>query len=128
MKNKENEEKTLLDKWSGLYKAAVNAATDRFSSLDLAMEQYLGSDLIDGSQERAKSVRNITYEIIESQVSSDIPLPKVDCESISPRHEENARAIERLCRAVRSKLPFEDDLAVSFEHWQGKHQSADKLR
>lgn len=108
MKNNENKESRLLEKWSGLYKAALNAASDRFSSLEKAMEQYLGSDEIDGSDKRASSVRNITYEVIESMISADIPLPKADPESSSERHETNARTVERLCRAVRQRLPFEE--------------------
>ena len=108
MKNNENKESLLLEKWSGLYKAALNAASDRFSSLEKAMDQYLGSDEIDGSDKRASSVRNITYEVIESMISADIPLPKADPESSSERHETNARTVERLCRAVRQRLPFEE--------------------
>jgi hypothetical protein len=72
------------------------------------MDQYLGSDEIDGSNERASIVRNITYEVIESQINAEIPLPKVDTSCYSVKREQNARAIERLSSAVRSRLPFEE--------------------
>jgi len=108
LKNQNDKQKALLDRWSGLYKAALNAESERISSMELAMEQYLGSDEIDGSSEKAKAVRNITYEIIESQISADIPLPKVDPESLCEGHEKNAKTIERLCASLRNKLPFEE--------------------
>ena len=108
MKNEQDKQKALLEKWSDLYKAALNNQSERMASMELAMDQYLGSDVIDGSTEKAKTVRNITYEIIESQISADIPLPKIDPESLSERHEKNAKTIERLCSSLRNKLPLEE--------------------
>ena len=72
------------------------------------MEQYLGSDEIDGSTERACVVRNITFELIESEINAEIPVPKVDTSCYSAEREINARAIERLCSSLRSRLPFEE--------------------
>ena len=109
MKTKENEEKNRLHRWRSLYESALMAHSDLFATLERHMQQYLGSDEIDGSPERAKTVRNITYEIIESEISADIPLPKADAESFSERHEENAKSIERLCASVRDRLPFEEE-------------------
>ena len=137
MNTKENEKTALLTRWSGLYRAALNAVSEGFSQLDRAMEQYLGSDEIDGSAVKAGSVRNITYEVIESQISSDIPLPKTDAESITEAHEKNSAMIERLCRAVRDRLPFEtlNDLderytyiyggSVWFLEWDSRVSSPD---
>ena len=109
MNTKKDKQKQILERWSGLYRAALNAESEKFASLELAMDQYLGSDEIDGSAIRAKSVRNITYEVIESQISADIPYPKADPESLSERHEQNAKTVERLCRAIRENLPFEEE-------------------
>jgi hypothetical protein len=72
------------------------------------MSQYKGSDELDGSATRASTVRNITYEIIESQVSSEIPQPKVDSACYSERHERNATSIERLLSSIRDKLSYEE--------------------
>ena len=91
-----------------LYANANNASSDVQESLNRAMEQYRGSLEIDGSQEKALTVRNITYEIIESQVSSDIPMPKADPTSYSEGRGRNAEAIERLLRTLRNQLPFEE--------------------
>ena len=108
MKTQNDNQKALLEKWSGLYRAALNAQSERMASMETAMEQYLGSELIDGSTQRAKTVRNITYEIIESQISSDVPLPKTDPQSHSERHEKNAKTAELLCSLVRENLPIEE--------------------
>ncbi len=97
-----------LSFFKDLYQNAVNANADEQDRLNRAMEQYRGSLEIDGSQEKALTVRNITYEIIESQVSSDIPMPKADPTSYSEGRSRNAEAIERLLRSLRNQLPFEE--------------------
>ncbi len=102
---KEKERTELL---RTLYEQARVAREEELSLLTRHMRQYLGSDEIDGSSERAGTVRNITYEIIESEFSPDVPLCKVDAACYSEVRDRNARSIERLCGALRDKLPFED--------------------
>ncbi len=105
----ENKSKALrLEFFRSLYEAGIRSAADTYSSLEKYMRQYRGSSEIDGSDENALTVRNITYEIIESQVSSDIPSPKVDAPSYSVKRARAAESIERLCRSVHSRLPFDE--------------------
>ena len=66
----------------------------------------MGDPKIDGGED-AKQVRNITYELIESQVTSYIPTPSVSPERYSVARERNAKAIETMLNAKRNKLPFE---------------------
>ena len=91
-----------------LYEHAKNQYAPALERFDRHMKQYRGSDEIDGSGERAATVRNITYEIVESQISSDIPRPKVDAACYSEERERAALAIERLCLSLRDRLPFEE--------------------
>ncbi len=91
-----------------LYEQARQAGAETDICLQRHMKQYRGSDEIDGSTERASTVRNITYEIVESQVSSAIPQPKVDPVCYTQRRDRAAKAIERLCASVRNRLPFEE--------------------
>ena len=106
---KENEtEFKRLSFFKELYDNARSAYADKCSELDTYMEQYLGSDVIDGSHERATTVRNITYEMIEAQVSSEIPPPKVDAACYSERRDRNAKSIERLLLSVRDRLSYEE--------------------
>ena len=93
--------------FSALYESARCASAAAQDELALYMEQYRGSDRIDGSNERACAVRNITYELIESQVSSELPAPHVEPMRYSERHSRNARSIEWLCTRIRDELPFE---------------------
>ena len=91
-----------------LYENAKNCYAPTLDAFERQMSQYKGTDELDGSAVRASTVRNITYEIIESQVSSDIPQPKVDPTCYSERRERNATSIERLLYSVRDKLSYEE--------------------
>ena len=97
-----------LEFFKTLYQCAENAHASSLEAFERAMQQYKGSNEIDGSDEAAITVRNITYEIVESQVSSHIPSPKADATSYSEKRGRNAMSIERLCRSVRSRLPFDE--------------------
>ena len=102
-----NNKKDRLAFFSALYAAARERHRPTEDLLARHMAQYRGSDVIDGSSVRATAVRNITYEIIESQVSSEIPLPRVSHSGYSREGERNATAIERLLLRMRDELPFE---------------------
>ncbi len=108
MKELTIETKARFERIKELYASALICAEGNRERLSRHMEQYLGSDAIDGSTERAGVVRNITYELIESEINADIPVPKVDTSCYSAEREQNARAIERLSAALRSRLPFEE--------------------
>ena len=97
-----------LERFSSLYENAKNCYSESLSLYERHMKQYRGDMEIDGSREPALTVRNITYEIVESQISSDIPHPKVDAACYSEKKSRNAKAIERLLLSVRDKLPYEE--------------------
>lgn len=106
MKNKSENARfsTLVE----LYNSARLFMQEQVSGMQKNMRQYLGSDEIDGSEARADMVRNITYELIEGQVSANIPYPKIEPASYSERREENARTLEQLCSDCISRLPFQE--------------------
>ena len=108
MKKETTTKSKKLAFWSELYTTAKNDYAEKCAEFDTHMQQYLGSDAIDGSNERASTVRNITYEMIESQVSSDIPPPKVDPACYSERKNRNAKSIERLLSSIRDRLSYEE--------------------
>jgi hypothetical protein len=74
-----------LEYFKELYENAKNGYSPTLDAFEKYMNQYRGSNELDGSDNRAVTVRNITYEMIESQVSSDIPPPKVDAACYSER-------------------------------------------
>ena len=91
-----------------LYHAARAKSADLYDELDRHFEQYCGSTALDGATEEASVVRNITYELIESQVSSYIPTVKVTAEALGDEGVRRARSIERLAANIRDRLPFEE--------------------
>ena len=56
-----------LDFFKDLYQEAVSQTEDIYESLDKWLKQYKGSKEIDGGAD-CTQVRNITYELVESQV------------------------------------------------------------
>ena len=108
MKEITKQTKQRLERIKDLYSSALISAEAYRERLGRHMDQYLGSDEIDGSSERAGVVRNITYELIESEINPDIPVPKVDTGCYSTQRDKNARAVERLSSSLRSRLPFEE--------------------
>lgn len=108
MKTEKKNKRERLEFFRSLYSEAKGAYADILDEFDRNLEQYRGSTEIDGGKEKASTVRNITYEIVESQVSSDIPQPKADAAFYTEEKERNAHAIEALCRSLRDRLPFEE--------------------
>ena len=90
-----------------LYSAALQSYSEALESYEKNLLQYRGDDRIDGSSERAATVRNVTYEIIESQISSSVPPPKVDPASYSEKRDRLSHTIERLLYSIRERLPYE---------------------
>ena len=108
MKTETTSKELRLEFFKELYERAKNAFSETAEEFERHLEQYRGSKAIDGSTEEALTVRNVTYEIIESQVSSEIPMPKVDPAAYSDARGRNAHTVEMLCASVRDKLPFEE--------------------
>ena len=105
-----NDKKDKLEKlqfFRTLYDEARAAASEVYDKLEQHLAQYKGSAKIDGSSVEATQVRNITYELIESQVTSYIPNPSVSARMQSERNTRNAKSIETLLRNKRDELPFE---------------------
>ncbi len=107
MKTEHLTKEERLELFRDLYENAKTCIKEETEAYERHLAQYRGSELIDGG-ERALTVRNITYEIIESQVSSDIPAPKVDAACYSEKRTRNARAAECLLSSLRDKLPYEE--------------------
>lgn len=96
-----------LEEVQELYDNARRAHGNDEINFEKWHEQYKGDSTIDGSIYPASFIRNITYEIIESQVSVSQPAAKVDPESYSEGRVRNAKSIERMCNNLRNKLDFE---------------------
>ncbi|MCQ2385329.1 MAG: hypothetical protein MJ078_01440 [Clostridia bacterium] len=96
-----------LSLFSDLYRENRDKAGETYRLFERHYAQYKGSKEIDGSCEPAQVVRNVTYELIESQVSTAIPAPKAEPGRYTLKNDRNAKTVERLCARVRDELPFE---------------------
>ena len=99
---------TNLNKFSELYECARLAYEETLEGFERNLQQYRGSTAIDGGLENASAVRNITYELIESAISAEIPYAKVEAESYSDRGEALSGAVERLLYTTRERLPLDE--------------------
>ena len=109
--NIEYQDGSKLEFFKELYEEAKSELEPLFNKLDQHIKQYKGSADIDGvdgaTAEKASQVRNITYELVESQVTSYLPTPSVSPKMQSDRNERCAKSIETLLRNKRDDLPFE---------------------
>lgn len=103
----ENDKGERLDFFQTLYDQAKASAEAAYKDFEKYLRQYKGSPEIDGSAVEASQVRNVTYELIESQVASYIPTPSVSPKVYSDKNERNAKSIETLLSCKRDELPFE---------------------
>lgn len=103
-----------LEFFKELYDDARAALSEEFETLERHYKQYRGDPEIDPkpgeavTPEPATVVRNITYELIESQVTTYVPTPKCEAVARSDRSVYCAMSAERLLRSLRNRLPCEE--------------------
>ena len=105
------EEKKKLKMWQGRFELALNAYDGERSTMDTHEAYYNGTREVQANPntrkqptKKASNVRNIVYELIESQVDNSIPAPKV-----RPIHAEDeglAKIIEEALRNEIAKIKY----------------------
>ena len=96
-----------LSYFKELYENA-KAKFDEAGKLEQHWEQYKGDTKIDGyNAADASLVRNITYELVESQITGYIPTAKVDPRMSSDKNLKNAEAIEKLGEMTMNRIGIE---------------------
>ncbi len=107
MKIERKSKESRLEFFRDLYQEAQVYSVGTTEKLKQHKAQYKGSLSIDNSSTDATQVRNITYELVESQVSGYIPVPSVSPITHSDAGERRAKSIETLLKNKRDELPFE---------------------
>ena len=99
-------ERKKLDKWRRRYEEAKQAYSDDLNAMKTCTRMYDGDRSVNGNPNKSKSptkvsinVRNITYELIESQVDSSIPMPKV-----IPIHKEDEKLAQDIETALQNEI------------------------
>lgn len=101
---KDDKQTKDLEKWQGKLSSAKSAYSDTLNKMRKREAMYYGSHEIQGAKKDATNVRNIIYELIESQVDSTYPLPKVT--AIHREDEDKARKLESLLRNQARRMHF----------------------
>lgn len=95
---KKDKEKTKLQKWQERFETARSRYSETVANMHTETSYYEGSRKIFNkgveARKNASNVRNICYELIETQVDSSIPLPKVT--PIHKEDEQRAKIIEHI--------------------------------
>lgn len=108
LKNKvaEPQKGKKLDMWQRKYEAAKMAYANNVSKMAEYDALYNGNRELKGNPNKGNTpskvsinVRNITYELIETQVDSSIPMPKV-----TPIHEEDAELARIIELALQNEI------------------------
>lgn len=100
-----------LKMWQGRFDTALAAYDLERQHMDLATSYYKGTREVQQNPnskktptKKASNVRNIVYELIESQVDNSIPAPKV--RPIHPEDVELAKNIEKALANEISKISY----------------------
>ena len=99
-----------LEMWQSRLERNESAYESKLDDMDRRERAYKGSRVLDirvaGDRKRkANHVRNLTAEIIEAQVNSSIPQPKVTAKR--QKDEKKAKIIEDMLRNELNRMPFE---------------------
>lgn len=103
-------DKEKLRLWQERLDRNASAFEDQYSKMDGREQQYLGTNklrpIVHGERKTSSPhVRNVSAELIEAQVSSTIPAPKVTARRKGD--EEKAKLIEDMIRNELDRMPFE---------------------
>ena len=109
--SKKRKDAERLRMWQERLSRCEKAYQSEIDKMDGRERQYLGTrklrQMVRGDKKpEAVHVRNISAELIEAQVSSDIPQPKVTARRQGD--EEKAKLIEDMIRNELDRMPFEE--------------------
>ena len=90
--------------WQSKLEDAKTKYGDMLNKIEGREALYFGTKDIKNAKKDASNVRNIVYELIESQVDTSIPQPKVT--AIHPEDAELAKRVEELLRNEARRIGF----------------------
>ena len=106
------EENKKLKKWQGKFENAKSKYQDELDRMEMQKKDYIGDRHVKGNPNKTSgyaskmsiNVRNIVYELIESQIDSSIPMPKVT--AIHEEDKDKAKIIEDFIKNEMKSLNF----------------------
>ncbi len=97
--NVKDEKNEKLEKWQGRLASARSAYSAELDKMRKREKMYYGSHEIINGKKQATNVRNAVYELIESQVDTSVPQPKV-----TAIHAEDTELAKRIENALRNEM------------------------
>lgn len=97
--NAKDEKNEKLEKWQGRLASARSAYSAELNKMRQREKMYYGSHEIINGKKQATNVRNAVYELIESQVDTSVPQPKV-----TAIHAEDTERAKRIENALRNEI------------------------
>ena len=97
--NVKDEKNERLEKWQGRLASARSAYSAELDKMRKREKMYYGSHEIINGKKQATNVRNAVYELIESQVDTSVPQPKV-----TAIHKEDTELAKRIENALRNEM------------------------
>ena len=97
--NVKDEKNEKLEKWQGRLASARSAYSTELNKMRQREKMYYGSHEITNGKKQATNVRNAVYELIESQVDTSVPQPKV-----TAIHAEDTELAKRIENALRNEI------------------------
>ncbi len=97
--NVKDEKNERLEKWQGRLASARSAYSAELNKMRQREKMYYGSHEIINGKKQATNVRNAVYELIESQVDTSVPQPKV-----TAIHAEDTELAKRIENALRNEM------------------------
>lgn len=97
--NVKDEKNERLEKWQGRLASARSAYSTELDKMRKREAMYYGSHEIINGKKQATNVRNAVYELIESQVDTSVPQPKV-----TAIHAEDTALAKRIENALRNEI------------------------
>lgn len=97
-----------LDEFKEKYNTALNAYEGKRSLFGIWQKQYEGTMM----PEKGKPVEtlfNFSKELIESQIDSNVPAPKVEADKPTDRNKQLALIAEKMLRAEAKRLKFKEE-------------------
>lgn len=112
-------EEALLALWQKRLSDSRGAQSGEMAQMARRRALYEGDKQIGGAKRKADNVRNLVFELIESEVDASIPQPRVTARC--PEDAHLAAVIEDLLRAQLTRLPFArlNDLDERITYIQG---------
>ena len=103
-----------LEEWKSKYQKSKDAYTDQLNRMQNQNRLYNGDDFTRKSKnkgggeatKKSENVRNIVYELLETECNPSIPMPKVT--AVHEEDREQAKIIEKMLENELRKLRFSE--------------------